>query len=100
MFILGNFIYAVAYVLDIVLTLYMWLIIIRAILSWVNADPYNPIVRFIVVSTDFVLEPIRVRLPYFGPFDLSPVVAILLIIFLKNFLVSTLFDIASRLKGM
>ena len=47
MFILANLIVAVAKILSIVLSIYMWIIIIQAILSWVNPDPFNPIVRIL-----------------------------------------------------
>lgn len=91
MFIVGNFLVAFAKVLDIVLTLYMYVVIARAILSWVNPDPYNPIVRTIASITDPVLDWIRVRLPVtFGGIDFSPIIVFLAIIFLQKFLVVTL----------
>ncbi len=97
MFILGNFLAAVARVLDIALSLYMWLIIGRAVISWVNPDPYNPIVRFLVSATEPVLSPIRRRLPMLGGIDFSPVIVILIIIFIQSFLVQSLLQIANRL---
>jgi YggT family protein len=97
MFILANFLAAIARVLDIGLTLYMWLIIGRAVISWVNPDPYNPIVRFLVSSTEPVLSPIRRRLPMLGGIDFSPVIIILIIIFLQSFLVQSLLQIAGHL---
>ncbi|MCD6262378.1 MAG: YggT family protein [Deltaproteobacteria bacterium] len=97
MFILGNFLAAIARVLDIALTLYMWLIIGRAVISWVNPDPYNPIVRFLVSTTEPVLSPIRRRLPMLGGIDFSPVIVILIIIFIQSFLVQSLLQIANRL---
>lgn len=91
MFALGNFIRAIATVLNVVLTLYMWLIIIRAVLSWVNPDPFNPIVRFINSATEPVLYQIRRRIPVtFGGIDFSPLIVILVIYFLQIFLVETL----------
>jgi YggT family protein len=91
MFIVGNFLIALATVLNIVLTLYMWVVIARAVLSWVNPDPYNPIVRTIASVTDPVLDWIRRRLPVsYGGIDFSPIIVFLAIIFLKNFLVATL----------
>jgi len=98
MFILGNLFIAIAKVLDIGLSIYMWLIIIRALISWVNPDPYNPIVRFLVSATEPVLYPIRRKLPLFGGIDFSPIVAILLIIFLQTFLVQSLMQIGMNLK--
>ncbi|HDD43385.1 MAG TPA: YggT family protein [Candidatus Desulfofervidus auxilii] len=98
MFILANFLKALASVLDVVLTFYMWIIIIRALISWVNPDPYNPIVRFLYAVTEPVLSQIRRYLPVvFGGFDLSPLIAILGVLFLQKFLVSTLYQLALRL---
>ncbi len=88
---LGYFFVALAKVIDTVLWLYMWIIIIRAVLSWVSPDPYNPIVRFIHSITEPVLYQLRRRLPVsFGGIDLSPVIVILIIIFLQNFVVRSL----------
>lgn len=98
MFILGNLISAIAKVLDIILNLYMWIIIIRAIISWVNPDPYNPIIQFLYQVTEPVLSPIRRIIPtYTTGIDFSPIIVFLLIIFLQNFLVSTLTQMAVRL---
>ncbi len=98
MFALGNLIAALAYVLDLALTIYMWLIIARALLTWVNPDPYNPIVRFLYNITEPVLEWVRSRVPVvFGGLDLSPLLVLLGIVFLQRFLVSTLFDLARRI---
>ena len=97
MFIVANFIVAVAKMIDIILTLYMWFIIARAVISWVNADPYNPIVRFLISATEPVLYPIRRRLPMFGGIDFSPIIVILCIIFIQSFLVQSLIQLASRL---
>lgn len=98
MFILGNLIGAIAKALDIVLNLYMWIIIIRAIISWVNPDPYNPIIQFLYQVTEPVLSPIRRIIPtYTTGIDFSPIIVFLLIIFLQNFLVSTLTQMAVRL---
>ena len=90
---LGYFLVALAKVIDTVLFIYMWIIIIRAVLSWVSPDPYNPIVRFIHNVTEPVLYQIRRRLPVsFGGIDLSPVIVLLIIVFLQNFVVSSLFQ--------
>lgn len=89
--ILTNFLSAIAEIIDIVLSLYMYIIIARALISWVNPDPYNAIVQFLYRITEPALNPLR-RLvpPYKIGIDLSPMIAILLIIFLKRFLVATL----------
>lgn len=98
MFVLSNFLVAVAKILDIALTLYMWIIIGRAIISWVNPDPYNSIVRFLYSVTEPVLYGIRRRLPIsFGGFDFSPVIVILAIIFLQAFVVQSLIQFAVQL---
>ncbi len=94
MYVLGNLIYAFAMVLNIAITVYIWIIIIRALLSWVNPDPYNPIVRFLAAVTDPVLAPIRRRLPYLGGLDVSPIIVILILYFLRLFLVPTLIRVA------
>lgn len=97
MFAIGNLIVALAKVLDIVLTVYYWLILARAILSWVNPDPFNPIVRFLHQTTDFVLDPIRRLLPVMA-IDISPIIAFLIIVFVKEFLVRSLFQLGYRLQ--
>jgi YggT family protein len=99
MFVMGNFLGAVARLLDLVLWAYMWLIIIRALLSWVNPDPWNPIVQFINRVTEPILAPIRRRVPSWRMgIDLSPLVAILAIYFVQWFLVGTLRDMAWRMR--
>ena len=98
MFIFGNLFHAVAYIFDMVLTIYMWIIIISALLSWVNPDPYNPIVRFLHSVTDPVLRPVRRRLGFSMGIDISPMIVILAIMFIKYFLIASLFDIASKMR--
>ena len=99
MFILGNFIAAAAHIIDIALTVYMWIIIIRAVLSWVNPDPYNPIVRFIEQITEPVLAPIRRLIPIRGMgIDFSPVIVLLVIIFLQSFLVKSLIELSYHFR--
>ena len=95
MFIIGNFLKAVAVVLHYVLTFYMWIVVARAVLSWVNPDPYNPIVRFIHNATEPVLYRIRTRIPVdFGGIDFSPIIVILCVVFLENFVVNSLFELS------
>jgi YggT family protein len=95
MFILSNFLAAAAKVIHIALTLYMWIIIARAVISWVNPDPYNPIVRFLTSVTEPVLYAIRRRLPIsLGGIDFTPIIVILVIIFLQSFVVQSLSDLA------
>lgn len=100
MFIPSNFIAAVAHILDILLNVVYWLVLIRALVSWVNPDPMNPIVQFLAKTTDPILEPIRRRLPLnfrFG-IDISPIIVILLIMFLKSFLIKSLFDLSMWIR--
>lgn len=97
MFVFNNLLAAIAKVLDVVLSIFMWIIIARAILSWVNPDPYNPIVRFIHNITEPVLHQIRKRLPLnFGGMDFSPILVLLAVIFLQQFVVQSLYDLALR----
>jgi YggT family protein len=98
MFVFSNFLIGIATILNIGLTIYMYIIIGRAIISWVNPDPYNPIVRFLNSVTEPVLFRIRRKLPlFFGGIDFSPIVVILAIIFLQSFVVQSLFDMAAGL---
>jgi YggT family protein len=98
MFVLSNFITALAKVIDIALTIYMWIIIFRALISWVNPDPYNQIVIFLYRVTEPVLRPIRRKLPMHNVgIDFSPVIVILVIIFLQYFLVETIIQLAHHL---
>jgi YggT family protein len=98
-FVAGNLLLAVANLLHLLLQAYFWIIIARAVLSWVNPDPFNPIVRFLYRVTEPVLRPIRHRLPTLSiGIDLSPMVVILAIFFLDSFLISTLRDLALSLR--
>ncbi|MCK5203412.1 MAG: YggT family protein [Desulfobacterales bacterium] len=90
---------AVATVLEYVLVIFMFITIARAVLSWVSPDPYNPIVRFIHNVTEPVLYQIRKKLPMmYGGIDFSPIVVILIIIFLRIFVVGSLEGLADSLK--
>jgi YggT family protein len=98
MFIAGNMLEGIATILDTVLWLYMWVIIIRALVSWVNPDPWNPIVQFLQRATDPVLYQIRKRLGMGNMgFDFSPIIAILFIMFLQIAVVGSLKDLAIRM---
>ncbi len=98
MFLLSNFVSASATIVGFVLTIYMWIIIIRALISWVSPDPNNPIVEILYRLTEPVLYPIRRRMPDIGGLDLSPIVVFIAIIFLQSFLVRSLHQIAQLLK--
>jgi YggT family protein len=98
MIFISNFLTAAAVVISWVLKIYMWIIIARAILSWVSPDPYNPIVRFIHNITEPVLYQIRKRIPIMmGGIDFSPIIVLLAIIFLQHFVVQSLIDLANNL---
>ena len=95
MFVLENLNFALAQIIDMGLTLYMWLIIGRAVVSWVNPDPYNPIVNFLNRATEPVLAPVRRWIPMGGlGIDISPVIVIMAIYFLQQFLVRTMMQMA------
>ena len=98
MFILANLVNAVAFLLDTLLTIYLYILIARAIISWVNPDPYNPVVNFLHRVTEPLLAPIRRFLPDLGGIDISPILVFMAIIFMQKFLVRSLVEIGSRLK--
>ena len=99
MFIIGNFLSATEQILKFALDLYMWIIIIRALLSWVNPDPYNPIVQILYSITEPVLYRVRQLIPMSGVgIDFSPIIVILAIIFLQSFLVNSIGMLATRLQ--
>lgn len=98
MFVFSNLIMALAKVIDIVLTVYMWIIIVRALISWVNPDPYNQIVIVLYRITEPVLAPVRRMIPLRNiGLDFSPIIVLLAIMFLKYFLVETMIQLAQRL---
>ncbi|MBN1662894.1 MAG: YggT family protein [Deltaproteobacteria bacterium] len=99
MFVFGNFIVALAKIIDIGLTIYMWMIIFRAVISWVNPAPYNPIVQFLYRATEPVMYQVRKLLPLGNlGIDISPIIIILVIVFLQSFLVSSLIQFGLQLK--
>jgi YggT family protein len=100
MFLLSNFLIAAASVLGMLITLYTYVIIARAIISWVNPDPYNPIVRFLYNVTEPVLYRVRRTFPfsYVGGLDFSPVIVLLALYFLQVFLVRSIQDFALMLR--
>ncbi len=100
MFVLSNFLSALAQIVNVVLSIFYWLILIRAVLSWVSPDPFNPIVQFLYKATEPILEPIRRIFPlhFRIGIDISPIIAFLLILFLRAFLVKTLFELASNIR--
>ncbi|MGQ9618818.1 MAG: YggT family protein [Candidatus Aminicenantia bacterium] len=95
-----NFIKAIAQIINASLTVYMWIIILRALVSWFSPDPRNMFYIILYRLTEPVLRPFRRFLPPYrlGGLDISPFLVILVIIFINNFLVGTLIEIASRMK--
>lgn len=95
----ANLLYAIAVILDMLLSMLMFLVIARAIISWVNADPYNPIVRFLTTSTDALLVPLKRRFNMvYGAMDFSPIILLAIIYFMKFFIVQTLLDYSADMK--
>lgn len=97
---LGYILNGLAVVLAQVLNILNFVIIGRVIISWVNADPYNPIVRFLVGMTEPLLKPIRRYMPQFGGIDLSAIVLFLIITFISASLVPMLTHFAGKIVQM
>ena len=98
MFVLGNLLDTLAHLLNTVLMIYTWVLIVRVLVSWVNPDPLNQIVQFLMQITEPVLEPLRRIIPQLGPIDLSPLVALLILQGIQYFLIKTLLELALRLR--
>ena len=98
--IIGIFLRALAQLVNFILNAYMIVLVARALISWVNPDPYNPIVKFLHSVTEPVLYRVRKLLPftYTSGIDFSPLLVMLVIIFLQNFLVQTIYLIASSFR--
>jgi len=97
MFIVGNLLMALAQLVEVLFQIYWLLIVVRVLISWVNPDPFNPIVQGLARVTDPVLEPLRRVIPPIGPIDISPLAALLILQALRYFLVHTLMDLSVRL---
>jgi YggT family protein len=99
--VLANFIYATAQALDALLGFYFWLVIAAVVVSWVNADPRNPIVRFLYATTEPVLYRIRRWLPFvvIGGLDFSPLLLLVAVRFVQSFLVQSLVDVARHVRA-
>ena len=100
MFVFGDLVIAIAKIVDTLLEVYKWVVIIAALISWVNPDPSNPIVRFLYSVTEPVFRPIRRLIGHrLGPIDISPIIVILVIIFIQSFLVRTLIKVGYKFGG-
>lgn len=97
MYAFANLILALTKMLDILLNLMYWLILIRALISWVNPDPSNPIVQFLYRTTEPILTPIRRLMPAMA-IDISPIIAFFLIIFIRYAVVNTLYTFSYNLR--
>lgn len=98
--ILGNILGGIAFVLNMVLQIAIILVIVSAVISWVNPDPYNPIVRFLRESTEPMLLPIRRKIPPLqGRFDLSPLILLFALYFLQVALVGSLQDLSVKFRN-
>lgn len=100
MFVFGDLVVSIAKILDVILEVYKWVVIVAALVSWVNPDPYNPIVRILYSVTEPAFRRVRRLIGYrLGPIDISPIIVFLVIIFLQYFLVTTLLKIGYRVGG-
>jgi YggT family protein len=97
MFVVGNFLNALGSVIYYVLEIYIYVVVARALISWVNPDPWNPIVQFLGKVTEPALAPIRGLIGWRLGLDLSPLILILLLIFLQKFIVPSLFQMAAAI---
>lgn len=101
MFVIGNFLIAIASVLNVIIPLIYWLVVIRVVLSWFSPDPYNTLVQILYRLTEPILLPFRRIIPSYNiGIDLSPILAILALVFLRYFLVQTLHQLGQRLGAM
>ncbi len=98
MFVLANLLLGLAAALNLILTVYLFIVIARALISWVSPDPRNPIVRFLYGATEPLLYRVRGMLPFIGGIDLSPIIVLAAIYFLQYFLVGSLQDLAASLR--
>lgn len=100
MFVLGNALITVAGILGSLITLYSFVVFVACILSWVNADPYNPVVRIINSLTEPVFYRIRKYCPFvmIGGLDLSPILLIIVLQLFDGIVIGSLYDLAVKLK--
>jgi YggT family protein len=99
MFLVANLLVAVAQILDYVLWAYAWILLARVVISYINVDPNNPLIRFVYSVTEPVLERVRAKLPlHTGGFDFSPIVVWLAVMFLQRFLIRSLYDLAQAIS--
>ena len=88
--VLGNLIGAIAHLLSLAINILIILIIVRALISWVSPDPYNPIVQFLYRATEPILHPIRRLIPFRSRIDFSSMIAIVILYCIQSFFVQSL----------
>ena len=98
MFVISNLLYAIAIVLQLFIYVEIFAVILSALLSWITPFRYSTFRQFIDAVADIVLRPFRKLIPPIGPVDITPMIAIFVLVFLENFVVRTLFDLAVRLR--
>jgi len=98
MFVLGNLLITIGKLLNFAIGVYIWLIIIRALLSWFNPDPFNKFVQLLHDITEPVLRPVRRLLPVNLGIDISPIIIIILLYFTQSFIARTIIDLGVRLR--
>ena len=92
--VVNNFLLTIAKILDNILFLYTWVVIISALLSWVNPDPYNPIVRAIRGITEPVFRRVRRLMPFLstGGMDFTPLAVVLILYFIQGVVVTSIYN--------
>jgi len=98
-FILANLVMGVGQALHYIINIYIFIVVGRAVISWVNPDPYNPIVRFLYMATEPVLRYVRRILPIMGGIDFSPIIVMVALFFLDQVLVQSIIDYGLRMKA-
>ena len=99
MFVLANLVIGVGQTIHYIINIYIFIVVARAVISWVNPDPYNPIVRFLYMATEPVLSYVRRILPIMGGIDFSPIIVMVALFFLDQVLVQSIIDYGLRLKA-
>lgn len=98
MFIFVHFFRSLATMMDMIFNILYFLLVLRIIMSWINPDPYNQFVQIIYRITDPILNLIRRWIPlHIGMLDFTPIIAFILLAFLKSFIVGTLISISNRI---
>ncbi len=97
MFVFGELLSSLAMLMGMIFKLVYFVLVVRMLLSWVNPDPYNQMVRIIYRVTEPILAPFRRIIPPMGMVDISPIVVFLLLSFIEKFVVGVLLQLSSRI---